>query len=391
MSQFDRKLLFVIDSLSCGGAEKSLVSLLPLLDSNKYEIRLWILHRGGAFEPLVPSNVIIEPNPTYSWNEKLLMRVGGLYNSLSYRCNRLFRRKNHGAEVLWKSSGFAYKVPEGTFDVAIAYQQGFPTYLVANKISAKKKIAWVNADIFEVGYNIPFNLPFYKTFDHIVPVSEKLKVKIEKRLPELANKLVCIYDILNPELICRLAKEQAEIYNTIPNETVTIVTVGRMVYLKGYDLAVDAGEILHKNGIDFKWIFVGDGPERSAIEESIKRKGLSDLFILVGMQTNPYPYIKSADIYVQASRFEGFGMTIGEAKILNKPIVSTDFEVVYDQLTDRENGLIVEKNGDSIAEGIMLLLKDEELMRRILSNLSLEQNSTMRTEVAKVEKMFDEY
>ena len=109
------------------------------------------------------------------------------------------------------------------------------------------------------------------------------------------------------------------------------------------------------------------------------------------MQTNPYPYIKSADIYVQASRFEGFGMTIGEAKILNKPIVSTDFEVVYDQLTDRENGLIVEKNGDSIAEGIMLLLKDEELMRRILSNLSLEQNSTMRTEVAKVEKMFDEY
>lgn len=385
-----KSVLFIIDSLGCGGAEKSLVSLLPLLSQDKYSIDLWVLHRRGVFESLVPDWINFVPIPHYNQVERIVRWIAKVSYSLQTRWYKLIRKKKHGAEVLWNSTGFAYMVPQKEYDITVAYQQGFPTYLVAEKISAKKKIAWVNADIFEVGYNIPYNLPFYKQFDHIVSVSENLKVKMENQLPELVDKLVCIYDILNPELISRLAEEQAVERITIPNGTVTIVTVGRMVYLKGYDLAVDAGEILHKNGVDFKWIFVGDGPERSAIEESIKRKGLSDLFILVGMQTNPYPYIKSADIYVQASRFEGFGMTIGEAKILNKPIVSTDFEVVYDQLTDRENGLIVEKNGDSIAEGIMLLLKDEELRRRIVSNLSLEQNSTMRTEVMKVEIMFDE-
>lgn len=385
-----KSVLFIIDSIGCGGSEKSLVSLLPLLSQEKYSIDLWVLQRGGVFESLVPDGISFVPIPYHNLVERLVRRIAKLSYSFQTRWYKFIRKKKHGAEVLWSSTGFAYKVPQKEYDIAVAYQQGFPTYLVAEKICAKKKIAWVNADIFEVGYSIPFNLPFYRLFDHIVPVSEKLKVKMENRLPELADKLVCVYDILNPDLICRRANEQVEVNDSIPDEVVTIVTVGRMVYLKGYDLAIDAGEILHKNGIDFKWIFVGDGPERLAIEESINRKGLSDLFMLVGMQTNPYPYIKSADIYVQASRFEGFGMTIGEAKILNKPIVSTDFEVVYDQLTDRENGLIVEKNGGSIAEGIMLLLKDEELRRRIVSNLSVEQNSTMRTELMKVEKLFDE-
>ena len=385
-----KSVLFIIDSLRCGGAEKSLVSLLPLLSQEKYSIDLWVLQRGGVFESLVPDGISIVPTPHYNLVERIVKRIATVLYSLRTRWYKLIRKKKHGAEVLWNSTGFAYMVPQKEYDIAVAYQQGFPTYLVAEKISAKKKIAWVNADIFEVGYDILYNVSFYKRFDRIVPVSDLLKRKIEQRVPSLSDKLVCVYDILNPELICRLANEEVSDIPAAGQGTITLVTVGRMVYLKGYDLAVDAGEILHKNGIGFKWIFVGDGPERSAIEEGIIRKGLSNLFMLVGMKTNPYSYINSADIYVQTSRFEGFGITIGEAKVLNKPIVSTDFEVVYDQLINQENGLIVEKNGNSIAEGIMLLLKDEELKRRIVSNLSIEQNSTMRTEVAKIEKLFDE-
>ncbi len=211
-----------------------------------------------------------------------------------------------------------------------------------------------------------------------------------ERVPALVDKLECVYDVLNPQLIRTLSEENAPDIKVIPDSIITLTTVGRMVKLKGYDLAVDAAVKLKNVGIGFRWFFVGDGPMRELIEESIERENLSDSIILTGMKPNPYPYIKTADIYVQPSRFEGFGMTIGEAKILHKPIVSTNFEVVYDQITDGENGLVVEKSADSIANGIMRLVQNSEQREKIIHVLEAEENTTISTEVARVERLFDE-
>ena len=385
-----KSVLFIIDSLRCGGAEKSLVSLLPLLSQEKYSIDLWVLQRGGVFESLVPDGISFVPIPHYNLVERIVWRIAKVFYSLRTRWYKLIRKKKHGAEVLWNSTGFAYKVPQKEYDIAVAYQQGFPTYLVAEKISSKKKIAWVNADIFEVGYDILYNVSFYKRFDRIVPVSDLLKRKIEQRVPSLSDKLVSVYDILNPELICRLANEEVSDIPATELETITLVTVGRMVALKGYDLAVKAAAILHNKEIRFQWLLIGDGPQKDLIQDLIRKEELSDSVFIMGMKTNPYPYIKAADIYVQTSIFEGFGLTIGEAKILNKPIVSTDFDVVYDQLADGVSGLIVKKTAESIAEGIIRLIGDDELCKRFINYLKLEKNTTVSTEISKVERIFDD-
>ena len=167
-----KSILFIIDSLTCGGAEKSLVSLLPLLNQNKYEIYLWMRYPSGAFMPLLSEDVHIVKQPLYSKSERIKFKLGGLFYSIMYRWNKLIGKNEHTAETLWKCQGWALKIPAGKWDTVVAYQQGIPTYLAANKFTDCKKIAWINADIFKAGYNTKFNSKFYQKFDYICPVSD---------------------------------------------------------------------------------------------------------------------------------------------------------------------------------------------------------------------------
>ncbi len=383
------KLLFVIDSLGCGGAEKSLVSLLPLLNKEKYEIHLWMIHRGGVFEKLVPGNVIIEKTPASADNNWYKKRLAQLRYSILFRWNSFTKKKEHRAETLWKCTGNLQQVPSEEFDVAIAYQQGLPTYLVASKVRARKKIAWVNVNIFNAGYSADFNSVFYDKMDFIVPVSKDLETILLETYPQFSRRYVCIYDILNPELIRRNANEpipEQELFN----KSVTLVTVGRLAVQKNYLLAVEAAKILNEKGIDFRWIFVGEGSERPHIEQRIAQYGLEQRVVLLGLRTNPYPYMKHCSVYVQTSSFEGFGLTIAEAKILGKPVVSTDFDVVHDQIVHGQNGLIAEMTATSVAEQIIKILTDESLLNHIIENVRNEKNNTYLTEVIKAERIFDE-
>lgn len=383
-----KKILFVIDSLTCGGAEKSLVSLLPLLNREKYDISLWMLSPKGDFLPLVPKEVHVIAQPQYNEIEKIKLRLAHILFSMLIRLKRVLRIKEHGAETLWKCAGWAYKIPQGHWDAVFAYQQGFPTYLVAEKFNAPKKFAWVNADIFAAGYNIGFNTKFYRKFTNIVPVSSILQDLMSDKMPEFKDKYSVVYDIQNPNIIRDLATEQVATLRTDEKEYV-LVTVGRLVPPKGYDIAVKAASVLKQQGLKFRWYFVGEGPERANIEKQKQALGVEHEVVLLGLQTNPYAYMAQADIYVQTSKFEGFGLTIGEAKILGKPVVSTNFDVVHNQLTHEKNGLIADMTGESVAENILRLIEDNELRETIISAVKKEENTTYISEVVKVEQLID--
>ena len=381
-------VLFIIDSLTCGGAEKSLVSLLPLLNKDKYDVYLWMRSPGGAFMPLIPKNVHIVEQPSYNVIENLKMLLGKLYFSIMLRINKLFGKAEHGAETLWKCQGWAMKVPEGKWDVVVAYQQGLPTYLVADKFSGCKKLAWVNVNVFKAGYKTEFNNKFYEKMDYIVPVSALLHKLILEKIPQFKEKYHLVYDILNPQVIKDLGDEHVQNLKNEQDEWI-FVTTGRLVPQKGHDIAISAAEELKHKGVKFKWFFIGEGGERRNIERMIKEKGLQKCVILLGMHTNPYAFMRQADVYVQTSKFEGFGLTISEAKILGKPVVSTNFEVVYNQLTHEKNGLIAEMNGKSVADNIYRMITDDELREAIIAEIKNEHNTTYFTEVKKVEEMFD--
>ncbi len=383
-----RKVLFIIDSLTCGGAEKSLVSLLSQLNQDKYELYLWLRNPVGIFLKSVPRNITIVKQPEYTLAEIMKLKIAEAYYSVMWRFNRIIGKHEHQAETLYKCVGRAMKVPAGKWHVVVAYQQGLPTYLLADKFHGCKKLAWVNVDIFNAGYDARFNSRFYGKIDLIVSVSDALRKVINLRLPEFSDKCHVVYDIINPDMVRSMAQEPAERLKTNADEYV-LVTTGRLVHQKNYNIAVEAASELKKRGVKFKWFFIGEGGERAHIEQAIMDLDVNECVSLLGEQSNPYAYMRQADIYVQTSSFEGFGMAIAEAKILWKPVVSTNFSVVHNQLTHEKNGLIADMNGKSIADNIYRMITDDALRNSIIAEVNREENTTCSTEVKKVEQLID--
>lgn len=162
-------------------------------------------------------------------------------------------------------------------------------------------------------------------------------------------------------------KNQAFLIDLMPEilvrrpDAFLIVSCGRLSPAKGMDLAVDACALLVRRGVTgFHWWIVGGGPEEAALRERAERLGVRDTVTLLGMRENPYPYIRQADLYVQPSRFEAYGLTIAEAMILNVPILSTDTDGARVLLTDGVSGALCAADAGSIADGVMRLIADPE-------------------------------
>lgn len=386
-----KRILFVINSLGCGGAEKSLVSLLSLFDFSKFDVALQMFHPRGMFMSLLPEDVRVLPELPYfafcsRGGRNLRYAAIRLRTSLGLRMNPKCNRKPlHHAQIFWKYAANAFEMCEQQYDAAIAWGQGNPTHYVAEKVKATKKIAFINADYEAVGHNKWFDRPYYEEFDHIALVSDGLHKKMEMVYPELQSRMITVYDIRNQDMIERLAQQFCPYQK---NEDPILVTVGRLVSPKGYDLAVAAGHVLKTCGYSFHWYLVGDGPERENIQSAIRAHDVEDCMIMVGAQENPYPYMKYADVYVQTSRFEGFCLTLCEARGLHTPPVSTNFSVVYDQLREGENGLIVDMTPEAIADGIEKLLNDHDLRRAIIETLKTERIGN-EDEIEKIYSMIE--
>lgn len=380
-----KQVLFMIDSLTCGGAERSLVSLLPCLDFDKIDVDLLLVGRGGIFEKYVPGEVnIVSFNPgCVTLSQKLRLRLGRFLFSISLRINRFRKHPMNSPHIEWLTCGSAYQPLEKEYDVAVAYQQGFPCYYIMEKVKARHKLSWINVDIYNTRHRPSFIKPFYDRYDKVITVSDAMYKKFINNGLISKNKLNCVYDIVNVDLIRKQSLEALSF--PITPSTTTIVTVGRLIQKnKGQDMAIRAARILKERGYSFKWIFVGDGPDRDSLSRQIKDYGVSENVVIAGQQPNPYPFIKAADVYVQTSRYEGFGLTITEAKLLAKPVVTTNFPSAYDQITHEENGLIVEMDPEAIAEGIIRIIEDRELAEAMSCNNASYVNATAKTESEKV-------
>lgn len=387
-----KSILFVINSMGCGGAEKSLLSLLSLLDYAKYDVTLQMFHRGGMFEELLPPEVHIREdldyivfcgkNPVMQLLSFDLRRINArVRTSLLLRSNAKMGCPLHDAQAYWKYSAAAYDPLPERYDVAIAWGQGTPTHFVAEKVQAKKKFAWVNADYENVGHNKDFDRKNYAVFTGIICVSDKLCLTMQEVFPEYATKMTTIYDINNPVTIFTMASQPCSLPK---EENLTLVTVGRLVPQKGYDIAAKAARLLKERGVRFHWYVVGGG-DSAPIEKDIAQYGIRDCFTLLGAKANPYPYMNAADIYVQTSKFEGYCLTLAEARMLNVPCVTTNFDVVYAQMIDGENGLVVEMNAEAVADGIIRLTTDQGLYQHIKSY----QEKEKKGNVEELEKFYE--
>ena len=380
-----KKILFVIDSLNCGGAEKSLISVLNVLPRERFDISLWLIRHVGAFLSLVPEDVNFVTPPKVSFFRSCCLKFGGLLYSIVWRIDRWLGRNTCLAELLWKCKTRWATIPIGNWDTVVAYQQGIPTFIVADKFLNCKKCAWINADIFgEI--NKDMNSSFYSKMDKIVLVSDAILQKAKIEFPQLAHKMTVVYDMLDIKEIKRLANKPTVSLRKTKDELI-FVTTGRLVPEKGYDIAIETAAELKRRGLKFRWFFIGEGAMRVELEKLKIEKDLENAVVLLGLQTNPYAFVSQSDVYVQTSVLEGFCLTVREAKILSKPVVSTNFPAIYNQLRHEENGLIAEMNYVSVADNICRVISDNNLKDSIIENLQLENLQKSQDDVSIIEKV----
>ena len=375
-----KRLLFVIDSLGIGGAERSLVTLLNLLDYSRYKVDLQLFTHDGAFEQFLPVDVNLLPEldamgimsqPLHKLLRHPAMLISRVRYSLTIRARKLSIAER--ACLYWRLLGRYFGPKTETYDVAIAYAQGLPTFYVASHVSARKKLAWVNVDYRISGRTRDYHRIFYQQTDIIVPVSEAVRELFASEVyPEFRHKMRIMPDIVDGSIVERMSLSPSD--KPIDKTAPVIMTAGRLNKpQKGYDLALAAAKILRDRGVDFRWYAVGEGPYRAEMERYIAENELQERFVLLGATANPYSYMRQCDVYVQTSRHEGYGLTIAEARILDRPVVCTNFEGCTAQMTDGKNGLVTSFAPEDIADAIERLLNDKELYSDIREYLKNEK------------------
>lgn len=370
-----KKIVFFVESMHCGGAERSLLSLLQNIDRKKYEIDLLVIKKGGEFEKFIPDNI----------HYKSLDLSFSLSGKSKFFLAKKLKPNTHAAQLFWRV--FKNEIPKygDSYDVAIAWGQGFATYYTATKIKAKRKFAWINIDYNKAGYNFNYDKNIYNKFNKIVGVSDFVKQSMQKYIAE--EKVISIRNIIDVDDVKKRAEVEED--EKFEKKVINIVSVGRLAKQKAFDLAIDVAKILKKNGLNFCWFIIGEGEERDNLEEMISKYNLQNNLKLLGFKENPYPYIKNCDIYVQTSLFEGLGRTIIEASILCKPIVTTNFPTAFSILKHNETGVITEMNPNAIAEGVQSLIYNPDLKEKIIINLGRQVDNGKELTLAQIDNLLE--
>ena len=367
-----KKILFVVHQLNHGGVQKAALSALNAIDYSKNEVTLYIRKTRtdliSEVNPCVKTIIITEDSTHYYRKPRvaalmLLKKIGMIIRSkkmASYFQEKLAKELN---DLQFQYEKENYFHSEEIYDVAISYIQGYNAKFVAKHINAKKKIMFYHGSTDET-HNLHEEIMPY--FDVIVGVNKNVQKVLEGLYPSNAHKMTYIENYVDANEI----REKSELFDVeSPANKKVLCSCGRLTPVKGFDIAVKTAKILKEKGIDFSWYFVGDGPEHTILEGMIEEYGLTNHVKITGMQDNPYPFIRCCDIYVQPSREEAHPLTILEAFILNKPIVSTETIGGKTLVEGEEKGLIAKIDEVSIAEKIIILMHETELYNQMKAKL----------------------
>ena len=373
-----KRLLFVHTSLHFGGAEKSLVTLLCAIDYERYDVDLLLFRQEGELLELLPPQVrlldLSRDAQTFSLPFPVSCRTflcrGKPLLALSRARFACAVRGSLPMRVLeqrgWRYRKKAYPTLPQVYDAAIAYLEGSPIYFCADCVQAKKRIAVIHSDYRKLEMDRDFDSAYFARCDALVGVSNACADVLCACFPEHRDRISVLENIVSPAALRAQSLQGAGFDDGYAG--LRVLTMGRLDEPKGIDIALEACRLL-ADDVDFRWYVLGDGPQRPMLTERIARYGLQDRFILAGAKLNPYPYLAQCDVYVQPSRFEGKSIAIEEAKCFAKPILTTAFTTVRNQITDDETGCIAGFAPAELAGKLRLLLTDADLRARLSVNL----------------------
>ena len=383
-----KKIIFTVINMNVGGVEKALLNMLAELPKDEYDVTVLMLEEYGGFLKYIPSWVNVRILDYYDEIKQLVnappqLIAKELYKNkqylesfkilFNYTITKLTNNMSYYYRYVLKN----YPAIDDNYDIAVAYHgpMDFISYLAIYKIKAIKKYQWVHFDVTTINMNHNFVNRIYKKFNKIFVVSRDGRDKFINLYPKLKEKTEVFTNIISEKLIKQESKQGTGFRDKFNG--IRILTVGRLCIEKGQDLIIPVLAQLRKDGYDVKWYCVGEGSARSKYEDMIEEYKVEEDFILLGSDTNPYKYMEQCDIYVQPSRYEGYCITLAEARCLNKPIVTTNFTGSKEQLKHNVTGLIVDIDEKEIYQAVKSLIDNKEFREKLSDNLNKESCDTL--------------
>ena len=360
--------MFFIETLSGGGAEKVLQNLVNNMDSEKFDITV---------------QTVWKENPEGFLNENIKYKyIYPFYSKLNNYKYRL--------SILLKT---IYPIHiRDNYDIEVAYLECGATKVISTSTNKKaKKIAWLHCDLTKKMSNInefkKKSVNWYKKFDKVACVSKDVE-KSFKSIYGNEFETEVIYNVIDDSDIKRKANE-AVIDFSFDKKIPTIVSVGRLSAEKRFDRLIEAHKRLLDEGFFNKLLIIGEGDERESLEQIITASGVQKTVTLLGFKSNPYPYIKNADLLACSSDYEGFSSFVAEGLILGKAIVTTKCNGMEELLGSSQYGIITDCEVKALSEGIKKLLSENSLREEYERNaLERGKGFSIESSVKKAEDFF---
>ncbi len=378
-----KKILFVTKSLWYGGITTALTNLLNNLDYEKMDVTLLVCQAYLGCVDEINSNckiIIADREKKYSFKKMYTHKK--LFHMLEEPINPSFLHR----KMMWTIPVIKY-IENYLFIKYIKREMEnckYDAVLIYNDEVAEIAIRSIKADKYIMFYHhgamrhVYHDKIAYKKCDKIIAVSKSQANLIKKSEPRFANKVIIINNIADIAGIRKKAENKID--EKFENDITNIVSVGRISYEKGMDIAVGACKKLVEEGyFHFHWWIVGDGPEREKLEENVKNDNLQNNLSFIGNRSNPYPYMKKADIYVQPSRVEAYPMAILEALIIGQPVVSIDNEGAREIIEQGKNGFLVAEN--DLAQLLGEIIGKKKIIDQLKDNIVVEDFEKKNEEI----------
>ena len=397
--------------MEIGGAEMALVGLLQALDYTKYDVDLFLHAHRGEMMQFIPKEVNLLPEiRKYRMLEESIMLClkGGCYDlaicrilsKLMRKIYFYFHKNEKDDDGYFRSYMTTWLLPNinaGTdYDMAISFLT--PHNIVLQKVTALKKIAWIHTDYSTLKLTCNLVKPVWEKYDHIVSISKDVTNTFVDIFPSLSNKIIEIENILPPKFVHHRADEFDAMDELQPigmdGHSIRIISIGRFTFQKNFENIPDICKRVNSrlstldSRLSIRWYIIGFGVDEELIRRKIEEAGMQDHVIILGKKSNPYPYIKACDIYVQPSRYEGKSVTVREAQMLCKPVVVTNYPTAKSQIQDGVDGKIVPMDNEGCAQGLAEFILNKELQKQVTEYLKTHDYGN-EAEVKKINLLFE--
>ena len=342
-----KKILFFIPGLSEGGAEKVLRNLVNNMDQTKFDITVQTIDRYDPKQYL----------------------VSGIHYKAVNCCKTKVGKKifSYWFRLCAELKLAYYFYVKDDYDIEVAYLETIATKIIAQSTNKKAvKLAWVHCDLSQkedMKYSLGKIRKQYSKYDRIICVSQDVETAFHKLLGN-DLKTDVLYNVIDNNEIIRKAAEQLN-WKKGPCQK-KLLAVGRLTQQKNFLYLIETCGHLRDAGYQFHLNILGEGPEKSNLNEAIEKLKMEDYITLRGFVQNPYPWIEKSDLIVCSSRYEGFSTVVQEALILRKVVVTTPCTGMKELLGESEYGLIVDDSEEGLYNGLKKLMDEPKLEKKYL-------------------------